>query len=329
MQAGEGKVIQDGGRAELLLRLQAAPERDKTEKEDKREPPQDGLAAEPKSPQAGREIPQFGTRKSLLDHLKASLPDRRLAVPHADASVGGQGGPRKSAQEALEALVQERRCRQRKRVAPWTIDAARPRKVGRLAEMERTPAGAASGALSRLIGGSSGMGMGGETPRNQPRNKCGGEAGCQGGQVGGLGVCPTRSGPEEEAGAPAAATAAVALADASNSEADHGGRENEEASSWRSGPMTAGPEDQVGEAPPTQSAGTAEGSRVIAGLGHRLIKTGSVLWCRRCGGHAEVRVGTALGGNCQPIQEGEKGGRASRLRLLLQGRHPISKRPLK
>ena len=329
MQSAEDKVVQDGARAELLLRLQAAPERHKTEKEDKRQPQQGVPAAETKAPQVGSVTPQFGTRKSLLEHLKASRSDRREVVPHADALAVGQAGSQKGAQEALEALVQERRSRQRKREARWTIDTARPRKGARVAEMERTPASDAIGALSRLVGGASGMGTGGEAPRNQQRDRDDGKAGGQGGQEGGLEAGPPRSGPEHEDDAPAEAPTGAAGENASTPEAGRGGWTGDEASSLRPGPTIVGEEAKVGETPPAQTAGPAEGPRVIAGLGHRLIKTGAVLWCRRCGGHAEVRVGTALGKSCQPIQEGEKSGRASRLRVLLQGRHPITKKPLR
>ena len=80
----------------------------------------------------------------------------------------------------------------------------------------------------------------------------------------------------------------------------------------------------------TEESGLAIGARprAVAGSGHRLVRTGAILWCHRCGAHAEARVGSALAGVCRPVAEGEKSGRASRRRLLLKGRHPINRQPL-
>ena len=82
------------------------------------------------------------------------------------------------------------------------------------------------------------------------------------------------------------------------------------------------------EAPGARSARAAGGPRVVVGLGHKMIRTGTVLWCHKCGAHAEERVGSALSRGCRPVQEGEKSGRASRRRLLLQGRHPVTKKQM-
>ena len=68
--------------------------------------------------------------------------------------------------------------------------------------------------------------------------------------------------------------------------------------------------------------------RTVVGRGHRLVRTGAILWCNRCGAHAEARVGSALAGACRPVAEGEKSGRASRRGLLQKGKHPITRRPL-
>ena len=89
------------------------------------------------------------------------------------------------------------------------------------------------------------------------------------------------------------------------------------------------PEDG-GEDLAAQTAGRqAGGPRVAVGLGHKLVRTGAVLWCHKCGAHAEARVGSALSGGCRPVLEAEKSGRASRRRLLLQGRHPVTRQPLR
>ena len=85
-----------------------------------------------------------------------------------------------------------------------------------------------------------------------------------------------------------------------------------------------------------EQAGTVEGGAGVAmrgglidvGRGHHIARTGGVIWCRRCGGHAEARIGIVLAGACTPIQKGEKSGRAYRRRLLLRRRHPITKEAL-
>jgi hypothetical protein len=85
-----------------------------------------------------------------------------------------------------------------------------------------------------------------------------------------------------------------------------------------------------------EQAGAAEGGAGVVmrgglidvGRGHHIARTGTVTWCRRCGGHAETRIGTVLAGKCTPILQGEKSGRAYRRSLLLRRRHPISKAPL-
>ena len=64
------------------------------------------------------------------------------------------------------------------------------------------------------------------------------------------------------------------------------------------------------------------------GRGHHIARTGGVVWCRRCGGHAEARIGVVLAGACTPILKGGKSGRAYRRSLLLRRRHPISKKAL-
>ena len=81
-------------------------------------------------------------------------------------------------------------------------------------------------------------------------------------------------------------------------------------------------------APAARGATPAEGPRVTVGRGHKLIRTGPILWCHRCGAHTEERVGSALAGGCRPVLEGEKSRRASRRNLLLQQRHPVTKKRL-
>ena len=67
---------------------------------------------------------------------------------------------------------------------------------------------------------------------------------------------------------------------------------------------------------------------MVVGLGHKMVRTGSVMWCHKCGAHAEARVGSALTKECKPILEGEKSGRASRRSLMLRGMHPITRMPM-
>ena len=73
-----------------------------------------------------------------------------------------------------------------------------------------------------------------------------------------------------------------------------------------------------------REAGPQEGL-IQVGKGHHITRTGGVVWCRRCGGHAEARIGSALLGACRPIQKGEKSGRAYRRNLLIRRRHPITR----
>ena len=70
------------------------------------------------------------------------------------------------------------------------------------------------------------------------------------------------------------------------------------------------------------------GGQLSYGRGHRVAHTGTIAWCVRCGAHAEKRVGTALSGECNPIAEAEKSGRAYRRSLLLKGLHPITRNRL-
>ena len=59
-------------------------------------------------------------------------------------------------------------------------------------------------------------------------------------------------------------------------------------------------------------------------LGHHLRRTGAVIWCARCGGHAEARVGKLLKQPCAAVAKNEGGARPTRLRRLEAGRHPVS-----
>ena len=70
------------------------------------------------------------------------------------------------------------------------------------------------------------------------------------------------------------------------------------------------------------------GGLIEVGRGHHIARTGSVIWCRRCGGHAEARIGAVLASTCKPIQRGEKSGRAYRRNLLVRRRHPITRAAL-
>ena len=81
----------------------------------------------------------------------------------------------------------------------------------------------------------------------------------------------------------------------------------------------------------TEGGGEGNASRawiIEQGRGHHIVRTGAVTWCRRCGGHAEKRIGAVLAGECKPIQVGEKSGRAYRRSLLLRRRHPITREKL-
>ena len=80
----------------------------------------------------------------------------------------------------------------------------------------------------------------------------------------------------------------------------------------------------------SEALGRGEGAAMRGGLievgrGHHITRTGSVIWCKRCGGHAEARRGVVLAGACAPIRKGEKSGRAYRRSLLMRRRHPITK----
>ena len=59
-------------------------------------------------------------------------------------------------------------------------------------------------------------------------------------------------------------------------------------------------------------------------LGHRLQRTGTLVWCDRCGGHAGGRVGKLLKQKCRPVQRDEGGARPTRLKRLLERKHPVS-----
>jgi hypothetical protein len=59
-------------------------------------------------------------------------------------------------------------------------------------------------------------------------------------------------------------------------------------------------------------------------LGHRLQRTGHMVWCARCGGHAGDRVGKLLKQKCHPVRPDEGGARPTRLKRLLEGKHPVT-----
>jgi len=71
------------------------------------------------------------------------------------------------------------------------------------------------------------------------------------------------------------------------------------------------------------SGSTGEGrpGRLEFGPGHRLWKSGPVVWCQRCGAYAEVRC-RELRHPCKGPAEG--GPRAGQLARLKSGRHPLT-----
>ncbi len=70
------------------------------------------------------------------------------------------------------------------------------------------------------------------------------------------------------------------------------------------------------------------GGKLSYGKGHRVTRSGTVMWCIRCGAHAEARIGVAMAKECTPIRENEKSGRAYRRSLRMRGLHPITKKHL-
>jgi hypothetical protein len=81
------------------------------------------------------------------------------------------------------------------------------------------------------------------------------------------------------------------------------------------------------ESSPNDSAasiGYAGPQGLTPGLGHMLFLSGELVWCRKCGCYGERRF-KALKRTCQGPAVG---GRATQLQRLLEGRHPVSKRPI-
>ena len=77
---------------------------------------------------------------------------------------------------------------------------------------------------------------------------------------------------------------------------------------------------------PAEALPVAPASRLAGAHGsHTICKTGHVIWCRRCGRHAAVRLGVGLLKPCVGKAEGAHPARLVRLR---DGRHPISGDPL-
>ena len=91
--------------------------------------------------------------------------------------------------------------------------------------------------------------------------------------------------------------------------------------------------DKKGQAAPVDSGGEEEpqlpslGSRAVEvevnELGHHVRRTGALVWCTRCGGHAGLRLGKLLKLPCRPVKKDEAGARPTRLRRLLEGKHPV------
>ena len=59
-------------------------------------------------------------------------------------------------------------------------------------------------------------------------------------------------------------------------------------------------------------------------LGHLLRRTGSLVWCAKCGGHAGGRVGKLLKQKCHPVRQDEGGARPARLKRIPEGKHPVT-----
>ena len=91
---------------------------------------------------------------------------------------------------------------------------------------------------------------------------------------------------------------------------------------------TGAKQEERNEAAPSHESAQVDGTHMAYGKGHRVVRTGSIAWCVRCGAHAEARVGVAMSRECTLVLEGEKSGRAYRRSLLLRGMHPISKKKL-
>ena len=89
------------------------------------------------------------------------------------------------------------------------------------------------------------------------------------------------------------------------------------ASAHNTGRTLVGPAEALPVAPVSRLAG-AHGS-------HSLCRTGHVIWCRRCGRHAAVRLGVGLLKACVGKAEGAYLARVLRLE---EGPHPISGAPL-
>ena len=77
---------------------------------------------------------------------------------------------------------------------------------------------------------------------------------------------------------------------------------------------------------PAEALPVAPASRLAGAHGsHTICKTGHVIWCRRCGRHAAVRLGVGL---LKPCVGKAEGAYPARLVSLRDGRHPISGDPL-
>ena len=92
--------------------------------------------------------------------------------------------------------------------------------------------------------------------------------------------------------------------------------------------ITGAKQKEGNEAASSHEVAQVDGTHMAYGKGHRVVRTGSIAWCVRCGAHAEARVGVAMARECTPVLESEQSGRAYRRSLLLRGMHPVSKKKL-
>ena len=69
--------------------------------------------------------------------------------------------------------------------------------------------------------------------------------------------------------------------------------------------------------------------RGSGGSVHDIVKSGSIIWCRRCGCYADARVLSGILGACKgPPPRDQYGGRGGQLKRLRAGIHPRTFQPL-
>ena len=284
------------------------------------------------------------TRKELIGRLSEAA--RAGGGASTDEGPSGTGrGVSTAGQGLLQKALQDRSSRQRSKGSHWLRESGRRGKGPRegAADAARDGPEAVRKALTRLVQGSAPSGAldrwgsgralgGGAVPRAVVRAKR--RAGAGEGASSRSGSGPTMTGtPVAEApGGQRAGDTVAAQAAADGEREKMWERRDTDAGGGAPGVRVGdgevgdGGESVVFAEVPEVSSGARP--RTVVGRGHRLVRTGAILWCNRCGAHAEARVGTALAGACRPVAEGEKSGRASRRGLLQKGKHPITRRPL-